>query len=176
MPAFTFSQLPEGCLAGSGAIRSFVCLVLVACLTVGAPPAQAGSGIKFEPFSAERYDSARQSGAPFVLEFTADWCVPCRELEQKTLADPTVIREAQGIRFISVDMTKPDRRTELLIRSFKIPGAPTTIVYGADGKERTRRVGFIDAREFAKMLAEAKAAASSSSPPSPAPPAAIRNI
>jgi len=145
-------------------------VVLVACLALAVAPAHAASGIRLEPFSTERYDSARTSGAPFVLEFTADWCLPCKELHERTFTDPAVIREAQGIRFLSVDMTTPDRRTELLVQSFKIPGAPTTIIYGPDGKERTRRVGFIDAHEFVKLLVEAKGAAPS------APPPALRNI
>ena len=159
---------------GPYAVRRLTGTVTASCLAAVAAPAYAGPGIRLEPFSTERYDSARKSGAPFVLEFTAEWCLPCRELEERTFKDPDVIREAQGIRFLSVDMTNPDRRTDLLVQSFRIPGAPTTIIYGPDGKERTRRIGFIEAREFARLLAEAKAAGPR--PPSPAPMPAIRNI
>lgn len=169
------AQLSERRAVTCGRIRCLGAFVLASLLMSGVQ-ARAEPGIRLEPFSAERYDSARQSGSPFVLEFTADWCLPCKKLEEKTLTDPMVIREAEGVRFLKVDLTNPDRRTELIMHSFKIPGAPTTIVYGPDGKERTRRVGFIEAREFAKMLADAKAGGPASPTPSGPPSTAVRKI
>jgi thiol:disulfide interchange protein len=125
--------------------------------------ARAGEGsaadaIRFEPFTTHAYDAARRSGAPFVIEFTADWCEPCREMHERTFTDPGVRKAALGVRFLEVDMTSPDRQTDRIMQSFRIPGAPTTLVFGADGKERERRIGFIGAEEFVKLLAEAKGA------------------
>lgn len=105
-------------------------------------------------FSTEAYDSARKNGAPFVIEFAAEWCAPCKEMERRTFRDPEVVEAGRGLTFLSVDMTEPDDYVERVLRSFDIISAPTTIFFGVDGKEFTRRGGFIGPEEFAALLRE----------------------
>jgi thiol:disulfide interchange protein DsbD len=81
-------------------------------------------------------------------------------MHETTFKDPAVIREAGGVRFLRVDMTAPDRKVERILESFRIPGAPTILVYGPDGKERQRRIGFVGASEFVEILKDAKGAPS----------------
>jgi thioredoxin:protein disulfide reductase len=130
--------------------------------------------LPFEPFSAQAFDRARSSGAPFVIDFSADWCLPCREMAERTFSDPRVLSEARGMSFLSVDMTTTDRRTELLLESFKVVGAPTILFYGPDGKELTRKIGFVGPQEFAQLLSQTRRASSGSDVPPPgASPAGV---
>jgi thiol:disulfide interchange protein len=69
-----------------------------------------------------------------------------------TFRDPAVVAAAAGVRFFRVDMTTPTHYLALVQKSFAIFGEPTVIVFGQDGKERTRRFGFIPSGDFLKML------------------------
>jgi len=119
-------------------------------------------------FSAEAYDRARRSGAPFVIEFTADWCAPCKEMKRRTFTDASVHKAADGITLISVDMTDPDDFTARVLRSFEIVAAPTTIFYGPDGKEWKRRGGFIGPEEYARLLRQSRQGEKRDAPKPPA--------
>lgn len=118
------------------------------------PVVNASAELPWQEFSAATYDTARKSGSPFVIEFGAEWCLPCKEMEARTFRDAAVLEAGKGMTFISVDMTTSDRRTELILQSFEVFGAPTTIFYGANGKEWKRKIGFIGPDDFAKALAE----------------------
>ncbi len=122
------------------------------------PAGQSQERLAFEPFSADAYDRLRASGRPFVIEFSAEWCLPCKEMEERTFTDPRVLERAEGWGFLTVDMTTADDQTDRILRSFDVLGAPTTLFFGPDGKERERRVGFVGPEEFAKLLAEIGAA------------------
>ena len=117
-----------------------------------ASAADASGALSWQRFSAQSYDAARASGAPFVVEFVADWCMPCKEMAQRTFTDPAVVAAAEGMTFLSVDMTTSDRHVELILRSFDVVGAPTTIFYGPNGKEWKRKIGFIGPADFADYL------------------------
>lgn len=108
--------------------------------------------LAWTPFSAEAFDRARRSGAPFVIEFGADWCAPCKEMKERTFTDPSVREVAEGLALLTVDMTEPDDFITRVLRSFDVIAAPTTIVFGPDGKEWKRRGGFIGPDEFARLL------------------------
>jgi thiol:disulfide interchange protein DsbD len=129
------------------------------CVFFAVPRARAADKLPFQPFTTEAFDSARQQGRPFVVEFSADWCTPCKEMHERTFTDPRVLDEAEGFTFLTVDMTTSTRRSELLLQSFGVIGAPTTLFFGHDGKERARRIGFIGPEDFAKLLAEIREAA-----------------
>ena len=127
-----------------------------------------GAELTWIRFSAQAYDQARQSGAPFVIEFTADWCAPCKEMKRRTFTDAAVRRAADGITLISVDMTDPDDFTARVLRSFEIIAAPTTIFYGPDGKEWKRRGGFIGPEEYARLLRQSRQGDKRDAPKAPA--------
>jgi thiol:disulfide interchange protein DsbD len=72
-------------LAGAAALLAIAFVYL--------PSAETQEMLSFEPFSAETYDRARRAGRPFVIEFGAEWCLPCREMEERTFTDPGVVRQ-----------------------------------------------------------------------------------
>jgi thiol:disulfide interchange protein DsbD len=98
------------------------------------------------------------SGRPAVIDFTADWCVPCIEMDQRTFSNAQV-REALAQRALfKVDLTRggtPD--AVALTRKYEILGVPTVIFLDANGQERTdlRLVGFEDAGKFLERVRKA---------------------
>jgi len=112
--------------------------------------------LTFEPFTTEAYDRARRSGQPFVLEFSAEWCLPCKEMEERTFTDPVVVGRGAGVTFITVDMTTSTGQIDRILDSFDVFGAPTTLFFGPDGKEWKRKVGFIGPEEFAELLDQSR--------------------
>ncbi|HYB98450.1 MAG TPA: thioredoxin family protein [Candidatus Limnocylindrales bacterium] len=151
------SRLAAKCVARA------IALAAVCVLAGGASAMAAGGGaLPWVPFTSEAYTKAEHSGQPFVVTFGAEWCAPCKEMEQRTYTDPAVVEAAKGIHFLQVDMTGNDSYAEVVRKSFKVFGAPTTVFFGPDRKERTRRIGFIGPEDYVKLLRETRAPASAS--------------
>ena len=98
------------------------------------------------------------AGRPAVIDFSAEWCLPCLELEKKTFTDPRV-REALGRRALfKADMTKiASPESIALSERYGILGVPTVIFLDANGQERQdlRLVGFENADRVLERLAKA---------------------
>lgn len=104
---------------------------------------------------------ARSQGKGVLLDFYADWCVSCKEMERYTFTDSTVQSALQGTVLLRANVTANDADDQALLRHFGIYGPPTIAVYGADGQERRkfRVVGYMKAVDFANLLHQALAAA-----------------
>jgi thiol:disulfide interchange protein len=131
-----------------------------------AEDASAAASLPFETFTAEAYDRVLRARRPFVIEFGAEWCTPCKEMKQRTFTDPRVLRESHDFSFLTVDMTTTDRQKELILESFRVVGAPTTLFFDAGGKEHARRIGFIGPEDFVEMLSKTRRAADAAPAPS----------
>ena len=90
------------------------------------------------------------SGRPVMLDFYADWCVSCKELERETFADPTVRAALTGLVTLQADVTANDEADQALLQRFGVIGPPAILFFGPDGQEhRDRRVvGFMAAEPF----------------------------
>lgn len=90
---------------------------------------------------------------PVLLDFYADWCVACHELDQLTFNDPTVKKALGQFLLIRADVTKNSREEKALERHYKVV-APPTIIFLKNGKEipNTRIVGFVDAKKMHQIL------------------------
>ncbi len=101
---------------------------------------------------------ASAAGRPVMLDFYADWCISCKEMEKYTFADPKVIAALDGVLLLQADVTANDATDQALLQGhFGLPGPPAIIFYGSNGTERKRFrvVGFKSADEFATHVAEA---------------------
>lgn len=100
---------------------------------------------------------AQASGRPLMLDFYADWCVSCKEMEKYTFTDPTVQAALRNAVLLRANVTANDAQDQALMKRFDIIGPPTIAFYGADGHERApyRVVGFMKAPEFAVLSRKA---------------------
>lgn len=96
--------------------------------------------------------SAAANGQPVMLDFTADWCVSCKEMERNTFPHPDVQAALSGAVLLKADVTANDRDDQALLRHFGIFGPPTIAFFDRSGQELTgyRLVGFVAARPFAE--------------------------
>jgi thiol:disulfide interchange protein DsbD len=100
---------------------------------------------------------AQAGGHPVMLDFYADWCVSCKEMEKYTFTDPTVQATLKDVVLLRANVTANDTDDQALMKRFDIIGPPTIAFYGADGHERApfRVVGFMKAPEFATLSRKA---------------------
>ncbi|HLB83453.1 MAG TPA: protein-disulfide reductase DsbD, partial [Steroidobacteraceae bacterium] len=101
--------------------------------------------------------AASAAGRPVMLDFYADWCVSCKEMERYTFTDPGVQAEFARALLLQADVTANDDADQALLKHFGILGPPTIVFFGSDGRERSeyRIVGFKPADEFRAHLAGA---------------------
>ena len=99
--------------------------------------------------------AATAAGQPVMLDFYADWCVSCKEMERYTFSDPTVIRELGRFVLLQADVTANDAADQALMQGrFKLPGPPAILFFSSTGAETPslRLVGFKPAEAFAAHL------------------------
>ncbi len=99
--------------------------------------------------------AARAAGRPVMLDFYADWCVSCKELERETFTDPAVRAELGRFVLLQADVTDYDAADRALMQGrFQIPGPPAMLFFSPAGSElKDRRlVGFTPPGAFAEHL------------------------
>jgi thiol:disulfide interchange protein DsbD len=91
---------------------------------------------------------------PVMLDFYADWCVSCKEMENFTFSDPAVQGKLQAFTLLKADVTANTPEDKALLARFGLLGPPGIIFFNKAGQEsRTARViGFLDAPAFAGIL------------------------
>lgn len=96
-------------------------------------------------------------GKPVMLDFYADWCVACKEMEKFTFTKSQVHAALEGYTLLKADVTANDATDQALLKHFGLFGPPATIFFGADGKERRaqRLIGFESADKFTARVAKA---------------------
>ncbi|HLT90249.1 MAG TPA: protein-disulfide reductase DsbD [Woeseiaceae bacterium] len=97
------------------------------------------------------------AGRPAMLDFYADWCVSCIEMERFTFTDPAVQAALEGVTLLQADVTANDEADQALLRRFGVYGPPTIVFFGADGVQREgyEVVGFMPAGRFAAHVERA---------------------
>ena len=99
-------------------------------------------------------DKASRAGQPVMVDFYADWCTSCKEMEATTFLDPVVRSALSGSVMLRADVTANDANDQALLKRFGIYGPPTIAFYGRDGRERSRYrvVGYMKGAEFAAAV------------------------
>lgn len=178
-----FDELPEGGALGAalrktiGLLLALLAIVWVVGLTSGgrsllqplAHLAVSNAPISTTPLAAtnkplfERVSSVAEleqrlsvSDRPVMLDFYADWCVSCIEMETFTFSNPLVAQRMSQMLLLKADVTANNAQDRALLKRFKLFGPPGIIFFEAGGRELTdiRVVGFQNAERFAQTLDE----------------------
>ena len=120
-----------------------------------------GSAAADEP-RFERVDSVsaldgaiqRAAGKPVMLDFYADWCVTCKEMERYTFSDPQVRQRLGEMVMLQADVTAGSAEHGALLRRFRLFGPPGIVFFDRGGRELAdvRVIGFQPAQQFAVVL------------------------
>ncbi|HXH03705.1 MAG TPA: protein-disulfide reductase DsbD [Candidatus Competibacteraceae bacterium] len=100
---------------------------------------------------------AAAGSRPVVLDFYADWCISCKEMERYTFPDPAVRAAWAGALKLRADVSANDAEDQALLKRFGLFGPPAILFFDAQGRERFdhRVVGFLPAPAFAARLQRA---------------------
>jgi thiol:disulfide interchange protein DsbD len=93
---------------------------------------------------------AKAEDKPVMLDYYADWCVSCKEMEKYTFSDPSVQDALLDVVLLQADVTANDEHDQALLKQFGLYGPPAILFFGPDGQERRgyRVVGFMNAEQF----------------------------
>lgn len=121
-----------------------------------AGPAASASGVDFRPVRsvAELDALVREAGRPVMLDFYADWCVSCKEMERFTFSDPAIQARLSRALLLKADVTANSDDDRALLKRFQLFGPPGTIFFDAQGRElaEPRVIGFQNAERFGRSL------------------------
>ncbi|HTN67323.1 MAG TPA: protein-disulfide reductase DsbD [Burkholderiaceae bacterium] len=98
---------------------------------------------------------AQANGRVTMLDFYADWCVSCKEMELWTFSDPRVQQHFAGMQLLQVDVTANNADDRALLKRFGLFGPPGIIFFGRDAAEIAggRVIGYQDSQKFLQSLA-----------------------
>jgi thiol:disulfide interchange protein DsbD len=107
----------------------------------------------------ELHEKLKAPGKPVMLDFYADWCVSCKEMEAFTFSDPKVRAQLEGMLLLQVDVTAHNEADRALLKRFSLFGPPGIIFFDAEGREirGLRVIGYQNAERFLKTLSLATA-------------------
>lgn len=181
LPAVVYKGLMFAFLAGVGiylaaldklarTVRGFflfkrllgVALVVWAVLMVLPAQRAQGGHIAWQPYSEAVLQQAVAEGKPVVIDFYADWCLPCKELEANTFSDPRVAQAFDGVVALKADLTRDEEPSvHELKKRFRIVGVPTIVFLDGSGREQEalRLVQFEPPDAFLKRMAQFRSVA-----------------
>jgi thiol:disulfide interchange protein DsbD len=142
--------------SGGRALRiAFAVALLIGGAAFAWPHAE-GAHVEWAGYDAGVIASAHK---PVIIDFYADWCIPCKELDQKTFGDAAVARELGRFVRVKANLTNDkDPKVQQLTKDYSIIGVPTIVLLDASGKETQslRLTGFEAPGEFLKRLQQVR--------------------
>lgn len=138
---FLFFEKSGSSLGWFRVLKATLGIALLAAAIPFVLPSKKGEALAFQPYSDAALAEAAAAGKPVVIDFFADWCLPCKELEKFTFTDPAVRQALEGWVLLKADLTKTASPEVSALRTkWNIQGVPTLVFLGPDGKESKPRV------------------------------------
>ncbi len=150
--SFKQTSLLERARKGMGISLSVVGLLGAVLWSEALPPLPAGAQINWLDDYAAAREMAEAERRPLLVDFGADWCMSCKELEHEVLIDPRVVSESRRFVSVRVDMTDISADETALLASYEQPGLPLVVMHNGDGSEQARVTGMMDAEAFLSLL------------------------
>lgn len=123
------------------------------------PDSAPQGNLTFAPVrSSNELDQAvKMAAQPAMLDFYADWCVSCKEMEKFTFSDPRVQAKLKQMNLLRADVTANNSDDQMLLKRFRLFGPPGIIFFDQGGREVLRVVGYESADKFLRSLDRANA-------------------
>ncbi|MBS1970075.1 MAG: thioredoxin family protein [Bdellovibrionales bacterium] len=90
--------------------------------------------LAWQPYSEELLQKAAQEHSPVLIDFWAEWCAACHEMEQFTFTNPTIRAESEKFVLLKFDATKDSEQLRQLKKKYRIQGLPTLLFYNSKGE------------------------------------------
>jgi thioredoxin:protein disulfide reductase len=104
--------------------------------STGIVASRATTAIQWFPYSQSKLDQAAREGKPVFIDFYADWCVPCKEMDMQTFAVPEVVIRSENFVMLKVDLTSTeDPKAEALRGKYQVKGVPIFVFLRPTGQE-----------------------------------------
>ena len=131
----------------------------LAALSGGGAPAQAPVPWQRVASLQDLQERLKAPGKPVMLDFYADWCVSCKEMESFTFSDPKVRVQLDGMLLLQADVTAHNEADRALLKRFSLFGPPGIVFFDAQGREirGLRVIGYQNPERFLKTLSLATA-------------------
>ncbi|MED5464261.1 MAG: thioredoxin fold domain-containing protein [Myxococcota bacterium] len=102
----------------------------------------------------EAESTARAAKRVLMVYFGADWCAPCKDLEDKTFVNGEVLQAMESVVAVKVDGSEMTGPVRGLFEKYRIYSLPTIVFVGSEGRvlESSRIHGYIDAKDFVEVL------------------------
>lgn len=147
--AYGVMQLAGAASGGSDALQP------LRHLAAGAAGGQVAQGLQFRRIRTEEEldEILKSADRPVMLDFYADWCVACKEMERFTLADQEIQRRLAAAMVLQVDVTANNPNDRALLKRYKLFGPPGILFFAPRQSEPVVRViGYQDTEDFKKSL------------------------
>ncbi|MDY0745207.1 protein-disulfide reductase DsbD [Paucibacter sp. R3-3] len=149
------AQLIGAAQGGTDPLKPLGSLALGSPATATTAKAGAAAEVQFQTVrSIAELDAAiAAAGKPVMLDFYADWCVSCKEMDRDTFTDTAVRERLSHALLLRADVTANSPDDRALLKRFKLFGPPGTIFFDAKGQELPDRViGFQNVEQFGSSL------------------------